>query len=141
MALRPGSLLEMSSHFIPLPRRSMMTASSSGDHLLCFLAGDSVGCGAMVRFPGAPRLGPDPGPGRGAAYKGGPKGAAAVVVATVRGADGGREFWGGDTEDSFESGALRREAISTMPVCRLDSLEQARCHGAVLAQETAQAKG
>lgn len=47
MALRPGSSLEMSSHFIPLPRSSMMAASSCADHLDCFfLAGDSAGWGA-----------------------------------------------------------------------------------------------
>lgn len=50
----------MSSHFILLPRSSMMSASSSGDHLLCFLAGLSA-VGGIVRllFPGP---GPDPGP-------------------------------------------------------------------------------
>lgn len=99
-----------------------MTASSSGDHLLCFFAGDSVGCGAMLRLPVARRIGPGPDPGWGAAYKGGPKGAAAVVVATVGGIEAVRKCLGGDTEDSFESGALRREAISTMTVCRLHSL-------------------
>lgn len=65
MALRPGSRLEMSSHFILLPRSSMMSASSSGDHLLCFLAGLSA-VGGMLRllFPGpGPDPGPDPGPG------------------------------------------------------------------------------
>ena len=50
MALRPGSLLEISSHFIPLPRSSIISASSSGDHLLCFFAGDSAECGPMLRF-------------------------------------------------------------------------------------------
>ena len=39
MALRPGSRVEISSHFMPLPRSSIMSASSSGDHLLCFFAG------------------------------------------------------------------------------------------------------
>jgi hypothetical protein len=43
MALRPGSCLLISSHFIPLPRSSMIFASSSGDHFDCFLAGDSDG--------------------------------------------------------------------------------------------------
>jgi hypothetical protein len=42
MALRPGSLLLMSSHFMPRPRSSMISVSSSGDHLDCFLAGGSV---------------------------------------------------------------------------------------------------
>lgn len=41
MALLPGNLLLMSSHFMPLPRSSMIEASSSGDHLDCFLAGGS----------------------------------------------------------------------------------------------------
>lgn len=41
----------MSSHFMPLPRSSMISESSSGDHLLCFLAGESELCGGMVRFP------------------------------------------------------------------------------------------
>ena len=54
MALRPGSLFEMSSHFMPLPRSSMMSASSSGDHLLCFFAGESDVCG-MARRPAGPR--------------------------------------------------------------------------------------
>lgn len=51
MELRPGRRFEMSSHFMPLPRSSMMRASSSGDHLLCFLAGDSDVCEGMLRFP------------------------------------------------------------------------------------------
>ena len=46
MALRPGSRLEMSSHFIPLARSSMSSASSSGDHLP-FAAGATTG----VRSP------------------------------------------------------------------------------------------
>lgn len=54
----------------------MISASSSGDHLLCFLAGDSEVCGGMVRFPPPlpgrpeltlpdtefPKLPPTPGP-------------------------------------------------------------------------------
>lgn len=47
----------MSSHFILLPRSSMMRASSSGDHLLCFFAGLSA-VGGMLRL-----LLPGPGPG------------------------------------------------------------------------------
>ena len=50
MALRPGRRLLMSSHFIPLPRSSMMRASSSGDHLDCFLAGDSAVCADCRRL-------------------------------------------------------------------------------------------
>ena len=53
MAERPGRLLEMSSHFIPPPRSSMMRASSSGDHLDCFLAGVSAGWGGWLRLPEA----------------------------------------------------------------------------------------
>lgn len=43
MALRPGSCLLISSHFIPFPRSSMIFASSSDDHFDCFFAGDSDG--------------------------------------------------------------------------------------------------
>ena len=44
MTLRPGSLFEMSSHFIPLPRSEIIKASSSGPHFeLCFFAGDAEG--------------------------------------------------------------------------------------------------
>lgn len=52
MALRPGSRLLMSSHFMPLPRSSMIRASSSGDHLDCFLAGDSAVWAGCRRFAG-----------------------------------------------------------------------------------------
>ena len=44
MAERPGRFWEMSSHFMARPRSSMMSASSSADHLDCFLAGVSDGC-------------------------------------------------------------------------------------------------
>lgn len=54
MALRPGRRLEMSSHFMPPPLSSMMTASSSADHLLCFFAGDSDGCVPILRLPPLP---------------------------------------------------------------------------------------
>lgn len=54
MALRPGRRLLMSSHFIPLPRSSMIKASSSGDHFDCFLAGDSAVCAGCSRFAGTP---------------------------------------------------------------------------------------
>ena len=62
MELRPGRRLDMSSHFIPLPRSSIIKASSSGDHLLCFLAGDSDVCGGMLRFPPLPLPGRDADP-------------------------------------------------------------------------------
>lgn len=52
MALRPGSRLLISSHFIPLPRSSMINASSSGDHLDCFLAGDSAVWAGCKRLAG-----------------------------------------------------------------------------------------
>ena len=70
MALRPGNRREMSSHFMPPPRSSTFSASSSGLHLDSFLAGDSPGKEAvdgaglllgMVR-DGADNL-PGPGPG------------------------------------------------------------------------------
>ncbi len=45
MALRPGSSLLQSSHFMPLPRSRMILASSVGLHLDCFLArGEWMGC-------------------------------------------------------------------------------------------------
>lgn len=78
MALRPGRRLLISSHFIPLPRSSMMRASSSGDHLDCFLAGDSAvweGCRRLAA-PDGPVLikGADTGVGPviGVALGGGP---------------------------------------------------------------------
>jgi hypothetical protein len=117
---------------MPLPRSSIISASSSADHLLCFLAGDSDACGGMLRLPVMDRLVLGLGPSRGGAvYKGGPAGAVEVVVATagVGGTDAGRVGWGEDTEDSFESGALRREAISTVTVGRPHSLDQASFHG------------
>jgi hypothetical protein len=118
----------------------MISASSSGDHLLCFFAGDSDVCDGMLRFP-------PPLPGRGpvlelgvgpetlsalapalpaAAPKRGDKGPAAAAAkeagggplrGAVAAADAGTVLdgcWVGDTEDSFESEPLRSEAISTM---------------------------
>lgn len=52
MALRPGSRLLMSSHFIPLPRNSIINASSSGDHFDCFFAGDSDEWAGWIRLAG-----------------------------------------------------------------------------------------
>lgn len=84
MALLPGRRFEMSSHFIPLPRSSMIKASSSGDHLLCFLAGDSATCGGMARLPLTAR----PGATGGGPYGGSPlTGAVAAVVAVADGSD------------------------------------------------------
>jgi hypothetical protein len=108
MALRPGNRFEMSSHFMPLPLRSIMIASSSCDHLLCFFAGDSDGWEGMLRFPPVPV---------GARTCGGMlegtvvDGTEAALVCccccfSVCGEDG----------DSSESGALRRREISTLTV-------------------------
>ena len=111
----------MSSHFIPLPRSSMISESSSGDHLLCFLAGESELCGGMVRFApagnaGTPTLDT---PGRGPPYGDGR--AAGGAVTATEGKAAGEDVvrcWVGDAEDSFESEALRSEAISTVTVAR-----------------------
>jgi len=140
MALRPGRRLEMSSHFIPLPRSSMIRASSSGDHLLCFLAGLSAVCGGMLRLTGSSEA-----PGTGGALEigaitGGAAGAVAgyasgggpglgPVVALGGGTETDRVCCGGDAEDSFESGPFRSEAISTMTVSRLLCLGAAAVHG------------
>jgi hypothetical protein len=117
----------------------MIRASSSGDHLLCFFAGDSAVCGGMLRFPpplpgrgpvlepgagpetlsplvrgppAAPRRGDDNGPAPAANGAGGGPHGGEVTAADE--AVLGRSGWVGDTEDSLESGPLRREAISTM---------------------------
>ena len=45
MALLPGKRFEISSHFMPEPRSSMITASSSGVHLDWRLAGEAAGWG------------------------------------------------------------------------------------------------
>ena len=146
MELRPGRRLEMSSHFMPLPRSSMIKVSSSGDHLLCFFAGDSDVCDGMLRFPPPLPgrrpvlelgLGPMPAaartlgrlaPAPPAAPRRGDSGLAAIANDAVGGptgcpgtaADVGTVVdgngWVGDTEDSFESERLRRELISTMTV-------------------------
>ena len=149
MELRPGRRLEMSSHFMPLPRSSMISASSSGDHLLCFFAGESDVCDGMLRFPPPlpgrePALEPGAGPVPGApetlgrlapASPAAPRRGDNVPAATAKEACGGLlwgaaaaaadaeivvggDCWVGDTEDSFESELLRREAISTMTVSR-----------------------
>lgn len=107
MALRPGRRLEMSSHFIPLPRSSMISASSSGDHLLCFLTGCSELWVGMLRLPVDIALGAT---GAGTCAIG-RAGADKGTVTDDRGADC---TWRGVTEDSSESGALRRAAISTV---------------------------
>ncbi len=83
----------------------MIKASSSGDHLVCFLAGVSNGWADMLRFPPLP-LGCDVTCG----------GMLAAVVT------GGSEYapmfvcWGLDDGSSFESEAPRRWEISTLTV-------------------------
>ena len=72
-----------------------------------------------MRLPREGCAGPGPSSTRGAAYKGGPTATVGAVVATVEGSEAERECCDGVTRDSFESGALRREAISTVTVCRL----------------------
>jgi len=53
MTVRPGSRLEMSSHFMPEPRSEISNASSSRPHFeFCFFAGDADGWG----FTGGGRL-------------------------------------------------------------------------------------
>jgi hypothetical protein len=90
---------------MPLPLRSMMIASSSGDHLLCFFAGDSDGWEGMLRFPPAPE---------GARTCGGRlddtvvDGTEAALVICC--------FSVGEVGDSFESSALRSREISTLTV-------------------------
>lgn len=56
MWLRPGILVEMSSHFMPLPLNWMRMISSSEDQVLCLFAGDSSGWGDILRFPPATLL-------------------------------------------------------------------------------------
>lgn len=115
MALRPGNRFEMSSHFMPLPLRSMMIASSSADHLLCFFAGDSDGWDGILRFPPAAAA------VVGAVIYGGRLDAtivdgteAARVWLVFSGAGAGAATV--EEGDSFESGALRRREISTLTV-------------------------
>lgn len=110
MALRPSTYFETSSHFMPLPLSSMIRASSSDDHLLCFLAGVSRGWAAMLRFPPVPL-------GCGGVVRGGGGGA---VGATAAGAAGG--VWlavarrGGEAGDSVEPEARRRWEMSSLTV-------------------------
>jgi hypothetical protein len=133
----------MSSHFMPLPRSSMMRASSSGDHLLCFLAGLSAEWGGMLRFTGISDGGTPAGktvgscgaPTSGAAVSGTGKGrpmfAGGAVATEEDGAEAGRLCLGDEPGDSSESERLRREAISTVTVSRLHCLRAADVHGQV----------
>ena len=97
----------MSSHFIPSPRSWMILVSSSGDHLDCFLAGDSAGCVPDCRFVGTVPAG---------ANGGGSAVAGAVVVG---GTDAERVVGGptGRAGDVSSSLGLRRREISTLPEC------------------------
>ena len=89
---------------MPLPLNSMIRASSSGDHLLCFFAGDSSEWGGMLRFPPVP-LGVGTFGGR-------------IPGADVAGivADLVLCLSADEAEGSFASGALRRREISTLTV-------------------------
>jgi len=142
MALRPGSRLEMSSHFMPLPRSSMIKESSSGDHLLCFLAGLSAEWGGMARFTGstggpptggALRFGVTTDGAAGSRCAGGGPGwipGTGTVDVAEGGTEAGRGCCGGDTEDSLEPEPLRREAISTVTVSRRSCPGEAGLHTA-----------
>lgn len=105
----------------------MIKWSSSRDHLLCFLAGDSDVWGGMLRFPDTSTVAARtvcPGCAA-AAYNGGTEIGPVVMDAAAvdGGTDADRVCRGEDVEDSFESGALRSEAISTVTVKGLESLE------------------
>ena len=142
MELRPGRCVEMSPHFMLLPRSWMSRASSSRDHLLCFFAGDSAVRGGKLRFPvvllgcksdpaasgsaepGATEtlclLAPAPpttprGDGPAATAKGaggGPLGGAVTAALAGNEADGGCRA--GHMEDPFGLPPSRSEAISIM---------------------------
>lgn len=90
----------------------MIKASSSGDHLLCFLAGVSEGCGGILRFPPVPL-------GCGAA-DGGTLVVSAVgeIAATLL-----LVCCAADGEDSFESEARRRCEISTLTVLKVRAVK------------------
>ena len=120
MALRPGSRLLMSSHFIPPPRSSIIKASSSEDHFDCFLAGDSAGCAGWRRFAGtegetlAERGGNEAKVAAGAAGGGGPV-ADAVIVAGGPKTDLGGRLAAVDTGAvSSSSSGFKSNEISTL---------------------------
>lgn len=85
----------------------MIFASSSGDHLDCFLAGDSPGCAPGCRFVGTAPAGANGGASAvaGAATVGG------TETERAAGATTGRE---GDASSSL---GLRRREISTLSEC------------------------
>ena len=107
MALRPGRCLLISSHFIPSPRSWMILASSSGDHLDCFFAGDSPGCVPDCLFVGTVP----------AAANGG----ASVIAGamTAGGTDAERAVGGATGTEGVVSSSLSssRREISTLPEC------------------------
>jgi len=82
--------------------------SSSGDHLDCFLAGDSAGCVPDCRFVGTVPAGANGG------------GSAVAGAGVVGGTDAERVVVGGPTGragDVSSSLGLRRREISTLPEC------------------------
>ncbi len=115
MGLRPGSRFETSSHFMPLPRSSIIIASSSGDHLVCFLTGWSwpwvdmpLLCVELTRDSGRAAVGNDWACSSGPACRG----AGCSSCWAVCGSCGIFDR----TVDSFESSRLSREAISRVNV-------------------------
>ena len=116
MALRPGRCLLMSSHFIPSPRSWMILASSSGDHLDCFFAGDSPGC-----VPDCLLVGTVPTTANG--------GASIVARATTAGGTDAERAIGGATGmevDVSSSLSSRRREISTLPECEREDTGKGR---------------
>jgi hypothetical protein len=109
MALRPGSCLLMSSHFIASPLSRMIFSSSSGDHLDCFLAGDSDGCVPCCLFIGTL-----------AATNSGVE-SAVVDAIVVGGTDADRDDGGAETvaraSSSSSSFGFRSSEISTLARC------------------------
>lgn len=109
MALRPGSCLLISSHFIASPLSRMIFSSSSGDHFDCFLAGDSDGCVPCCLFVGTL-----------AAAKSGVE-SAVVDVIVVAGTDADRDDGGAEmvarASSSSSSFGFRSSEISTLAKC------------------------
>jgi len=89
---------------MPLPLKSIINASSSADHLLCFFAGVSEGWVGILRFPPVPL-------DCGAAYGG-------TLAVLVVGDTTAAVYLGccvADGDGSVESDARRRLEISTLP--------------------------
>ena len=103
MALLPSNCLLMSSHFIPSPLSRMILSSSSGDHLDCFLAGDSDGWTPWSLFVGTVA----------AAVSG--VGSDVVDATAVVGTEGERDEAGTEVVDrASSSSCLRSSEISTL---------------------------